>query len=293
LNFIGLEQRPLSIALVTDQPTELVVKSLNPFSTYAPLQKALSSELRRPVAIDVCLPFQASSGLENGWYDLAVITPAQYAGFDTLSAGRVLAVPEDRQHHAARCAQLVVSAGSGIRRTSQLRGRSVAFGPAGDSLTHYAALRLLIEAGIKKTDLALDLLPVPGSLKHCPDMRAVAQAVIAGSAQAGFIDEAAWEELPAHAAGETEPARDKLRVIARTTALPDVLVVAGRRLDPHAADRVQAFLLAAATRHQEVLEPLSVSGYTAPSEDVLKACRSLAPVVKASAPPTSQAVERS
>ncbi len=280
LGLFGLQKDPLSLALVADQPTAVVVQALNPFPSYAPLQKALSDHVGRPVAVDVCFPFQADSGLTSGWYDLAVVTPAQYAGLTKPESLRVLAVPVDQQNRPARSALLVVAANSPLRKISDLRGRAVAFGPAGDSRTHYAGLQLLESDGLKKADLALEVLPVPGTLKHLPDVRSVAQAVIAGGATAGFIDEAAWEALPEREAKEGEPARDKLRIIARTCALPDALVVASAKLDSATAEQVQSFLLAASRKHPAVLQPLAVSGYQAPSADLLAACRSLAAITK-------------
>jgi ABC-type phosphate/phosphonate transport system substrate-binding protein len=280
LGLFGLQKHPLSLALVADQPTKVVVQALNPFPSYAPLQKALSEQVGRPVAVDICFPFQADSGLTSGWYDLAVVTPAQYAAMARPASVPVLAVAVDQQDRPARSALLVVAADSPLRSIPNLRGRAVAFGPPGDSRTHYAGLQLLESAGLKKSDLALELLPVPGTLKHLPDMRAVAQAVVAGGAAAGFIDEAAWEALPEHQAKEGEPARDKLRVIARTCALPDTLIVASAKLDSATADQVQSFLLTAGKKHPTVLRPLAVSGYQVPPADLLTTCRGLAAVTK-------------
>lgn len=283
LSLIGLEKRPLSVALVADQPTELISGALNPFPAYAPLQKALSEQLGRPVAVDACFAFQADSGLASGWYDLAIVTPAQYAALPKPQAINVLAVPVDRHKHAARSAVLVVPANSPVSSIPDLRGRAVAFGPEGDSRTHYAALQLLGDAGLKRTDLSLDVLPVPGSLKHCPDMRSVAQTLVTGSAAAGFIDEAAWDAFPEHDIRNGEPARDKLRILGRTSPLPDVLVLASEKLDAATADHVRTFLLSVGTKSPAVLKPLAASGYQLPTNELLAACRSLASVQKSSA----------
>jgi len=288
LSLIGLEKRPLSVAFVADQPTEAVAKALDPFPSYTPLQQALAADLGRPVAVDVCFPFQADSGLTSGWYDLAVVTPAQYAGLPRPEALNVLAIPVDRQKRAVRSAVLVVPVGSPVNTISELRGRVVAFGPAGDSRTHYAALQLLENAGLKPSDLSLEVLPMPGSLRHLPDVRAMAQAVIAGSAAAGFIDEAAWEAFPEHDVREGEPARDKLRIVGRTCALPDALVIASEKLDAATAGKIRAFLLTVGTESPAVLEPLAVSRYQAPTAEVLTACRSLAAIEKPSGPENKQ-----
>jgi len=274
LSLIGLEKPPLSVALVMDRPAA-AAEAINPFPSYAALQKLLADHLGQPVAVDVCFPFQVDPGFATGWYDFAVLTPAQYADLAPPSEPKVIAISVDKQGRTARCAVLVVPTASAVQSPADLRGQVVAFGPAGDTRTHYAALRLLTDAGLKPTDLALEFLPVPHSLKHYPSMRGVAQAVINGRAAAGFVDEAAWEAFPGHDEREGEPAQDKLRIIGRTCALPDYLVVAAPTLDEATARRVQAFLLAVGKEHPEAFEPLMASGYQTPSVEMLATCHAL------------------
>jgi hypothetical protein len=139
----------------------------------------------------------------------------------------------------------------------------VAFGRANDARTHQAALDLLAQHGLAKTDLSLELLPIPGSLKHMPNARAVAQTVINLSSDAGFLDEADWEDLPEHATEPDEPARDRLRVIDRTIDVPDLLIIASPKLDPETTEKVRACLLNADQEHPEALSSLRISGYRA------------------------------
>ena len=200
----------------------------------------------------------------------------------------MLAGTVDEQGRTARSAVLVVPVQSEVHAPADLRGQVVAFGPAGDSRTVYAGLLLLRDAGLRKTDLALEVLPVPGGLKHFPDMRSLAQAVINGSAAAGFMDEVAWDAFPKHADQAGEPARDKLRVLAPTVALPGRLLIASPKLDAATVEQVRAFLLSVGRDHPELVKPLAISGYAAPSEELLAACRSLLPVV---APEPAEKVE--
>jgi ABC-type phosphate/phosphonate transport system substrate-binding protein len=183
---------------------------------------------------------------------------------------------------------LIVAAGSTLQHVTDLRGQVVAFGPPDDSLTHHAALQLLQAAGLAPTDLALEALPVPGSLKHFPNTRATAQSVINGSSQAGFVPEADWAALPAQDAREGEPARGKLRVIAETTALPARLIVASVKMDDATAQRVREALVSMGARRPAALEPLEIAGYTTPGADVLAACRALQ-VAKPGAAPAETA----
>lgn len=274
LSLIGVEKKPLSIALVMDPRPDVALAVINPFPRYAALQEALGKELGRPIAVDPCFAFQAQRELETGWYQVAVVTPIQYARLSQAAVGQALAVPVDGRGRAARAAVLLVAADSPIQTAGDLRGKSVAFGPEDDSRTHHAALQLLREAGVEKSDLALEVLPIPGTLKHMPTARSVMQAVMHGTAAAGFVDEAAWDELPETGAKD-EPARDKLRVIGRTAGLPDHLFVASPHLDEATADAVRSFLTRVGAEHPKAVAPLGVAGYALPDDELLRACRSL------------------
>lgn len=291
LNFIGLKEKPLVVALVLDSGPSAAVQAFNPFPRYAELQKALSSDLGRPVSIDACLLFQAELGLGSGWYHLAVVTPTHYARLKKPEAFRVLAAAVDRQGRAARSAALIVPADSELQNVPDLRGKVVAFGPVDDARTHHAALRLLQDGGLEKTDLSLEVLPLPGSLRHLGDGRAVARAVMSGSADAGFIDQAAWEAFAEHEERGGEPAGDKLRIIARTVALPQRLMIASPELDDVTAGKVRAFLLAVGRQHPEVLKPLDVSGYQVAGDKMLSACRGLMPGEKPKEPQEAEEAE--
>jgi ABC-type phosphate/phosphonate transport system substrate-binding protein len=278
LNFITLQKNPLVLALVTENraTSDGPLRVLDPFGPYGPLQSAMAHELHRTVALDLCFPLQLQPCLETGLYHAAVVSPIQYARLSDPQCFPVIAVPADEGGPISRAALLVVPADSPVESVDELRGKTVAFGPAGDSRTHYAALELLAEHGLQKTDLSLELLPIPGSLKHLPGTREVVASVINGSSAAGFVDEGQWQELPECSGPEDGVARDKLRVIARTAALPDSLVIASPKLDSQTFARTQAFLINADNTHPEALRPLHIQRYEVPSDELLTACRSLA-----------------
>jgi ABC-type phosphate/phosphonate transport system substrate-binding protein len=283
LSLMGLSKDPLALALAMDNSPAAPVEALNPFPRYAALQKALGDGLGRPVAVDVCFLFQADLGLTSGLYDVADVTTTQYARLTRPETLRVLAVPADQQGRIARCAVLVVAANSPIQGVPGLRGKIVAFGPADDPRTHHAALHLLQREGLAKTDLALEVLPVLGGLKHMPDARSVAQTVASGGSDAGFIDEAAWDALPEHAPPADEPARDKLRIIGRTAPVPDRVIVASPKLPAETADKVSALLLAMECDHPDALKPLGIAGFGTPDADAAAAWRKL--ILPAEPPP--------
>ncbi|MBU0637305.1 MAG: phosphate/phosphite/phosphonate ABC transporter substrate-binding protein [Planctomycetes bacterium] len=278
LNLFGLN-KPLVVALLADQrplSAQKPIELLNPFAPYEPLRKTLGLEIGRDVALDLCIPLQVEPSLSAGFYHLAIISPTVYGRMSDPQLFPVVAVTADAAGRIARPAVLVVAARSETQAVAELSGKTVAFGPRGDARTHLAGLRLLESHGVAKDNLSLEILPLPGSLKHMPDMRSVAQTVINGSSDAGFIDEAAWEAFPEHTEEAGEPARDKLRVIAQTVVIPDCLVVCSPKLAAETTDKVRAFLFAAHEQHPEVLRSLPYSAYREPTEAVLAACRGLA-----------------
>jgi ABC-type phosphate/phosphonate transport system substrate-binding protein len=289
LNLVGINKEPVVIALVADRqpdrPEDGPLAILDPFAPYAPLQALLRDELGRPVGMDLCFPLQLAPGLDTGMFHLAIMSPLEYARLPERDRCTVVAVPVDESGQPARPAVLVVAAGSEIQSVEQLCAKTVAFGPLDDPRTHLAALELLAQHGLKESDLSLELLPLPGSLKHLPTMRAVAQSVMNASSDAGFLDEAAFEAFPVAGEEENDPARDRLRVIARTSALPDQLVVSSPKLDAATMEKVRAVLLEADRKHTETLRPLHIGGFRRPSEELLRTCGGLvAPPVASSQP---------
>ncbi len=291
LSFIALQKNPLVLALVSETPTGLQnpLQLLNPFGPYVGLQEALGAELNRGVAMDLCLPIQLQPCLETGLYHAAVVSPAQYANLSQPQRFQVIAVPTDANGQLARSAVLVAPAASPIHSIEELRGKIVAFGPASDSRTHQAALDLLAQHGLRKDDLSLELLPLPGSLKHMPDSREVALTVINGSSDAGFLDERDWQSWPELATQPGEPARNKLRILGRTAALPDRLIIASPKLEAATIDRMRAFLLNVNDTHPAALRPLHVARYEPPSDELVAACLNLAQIDRAGAAPPSPA----
>ena len=276
LALFGITKKPVIIALVAKPGV------LDPFTPHEGLRKAMSDSLDRPVRLDLCLPIQLQPNLDLGFYDFAVVTAGAYAGMPGRDRFDIVAVTEDVTGTAERSAVLIVPVDSAIRRVEDLRGKRVAFGPQQDGRTHLAAIALLQDHGLKNTDLQLSLLPVPG-LRHMPDMREVAQTVVNESTDAGFMDEAAYDALPATADGR-QPARDRLRVVAKTIPIAETLIIRSPKAETQTVRQVTDFLFAADTAHPEALRPLLVSGYRQPDADLKTHCDRLVPMASSAAP---------
>ncbi|MFH1746002.1 MAG: PhnD/SsuA/transferrin family substrate-binding protein [Planctomycetota bacterium] len=273
LSWIGIQKDPLVVALVAEQQRgggENPLQALNPFAPYGRWRVALKEELGRPISLDLGSPWQLEPALKSGLFHLAVVSTAHYVNLAEPARFRVLAVPTDQSRQTLRPAVLITAEKSPIKAVTDLRGKTVAFGPARDARTHQAGLELLARHGLQKTDLSLEVLPLVGSLKHLPTMRAVAQTVMNLSSDAGFIDEAAWAALPNTTEERDEPCHSRLRILARTVAVPDQLILASPTLDDGTLEQLRAILLAVGQKHPEALKPLFISGYTTPDQDLLE-----------------------
>lgn len=278
LHLIGLVEKPLVMGFVIDANATPAPgsKPLNPFAPYKGLRAALGASIGRRVIPDLYFPFQVEPNLELGICHVAVLSPWQYARLQHRERFAVLAADVDTRGRASRAALLLTPAESEVRTVEQLRGRKVAFGPAADARTYQAGLILLEEHGVKRGDLALELLPVPGSVRNMPNMKAVLSDVRSGGCVAGFVDSAVWEALPEHAADSDEAARDQFRVLAETMRVPDRLLVASPRLDAALVERMRACLLALDEHNSQVLRPMGISGFKAADRLTLEACARLA-----------------
>lgn len=274
-NLLGLD-RPLVVGMVEDNPLQVI----NPFSPYDGLRRELGDAVGRSVAIDMCLPMQVAPYLTAGHYHLAIVSPTQYAALPNRAEFPVVAAPADATGRMARCALLLTAAASEIQSVADLRGKAVAFGPANDPRAHHAAVRLLADQGVTPQDLSLELLPVPGTLRHLPDATGVLDHVRRRAAAAGFVDEAAWEALPERGDTGSAPARAAFRIVARTVAVPDRVWLASPKLEADMLARVRAFLTGPRLHGAECLKPLNIAGFGTPSADVLDGCMALAPAEK-------------
>ncbi len=293
LSLVGLAQKPIVLTHIVpyDKPAEGLVQLVNPFSRYAALNERMSRALNRPVVEDLCLPFQLSPNLQLGVAHLAMISPADFAA---LAEGSFypLAISADERGVVASRAKLIIPAGSKIHAVTDLRRRVVAFGPSQDARTHTGGLMLLAEHGVARTDLALEALPTLGSLKSFPDSKDVAQSVLNGSSDAGFVDERYWNALPEHEPDRTRPAKDRFLVLAETEAYPDLIVVASRVLTESERSDIQRFLVDSDEIDSDALRPLKVGSFAPPAEDVLRTCRKLGALTPAAQMPESPAASQ-
>lgn len=260
--------KPVAVAVVTDDPLALA----NPFSAYTDLRRALALELGRPVAVDFCLTFQAAPYLDSGLYQFAIATPSQFSRIATSAAPRVIAVSADSAGVASREALLLVTADSAAQSVADLRGRPIAIGKAGDCRTHHAAVCLLCTHGVVQEPGPLTLLAPGHQLTHIDDPAVALRDLLAKKFDGAFVDARFWEALPA-APAESAAGRSQFRIVGRTAALPDALVLASPRADDATLRRVRDFMLGAHQRNARVLAALQIERWIEPDENLIASCR--------------------
>lgn len=287
LHLVGIAEKPLVLSHVADpsRAPDSAAGLINPFAPYSAFHTALGRAVKRTVVPDLALPFQIAPSLALGLSHLAVVTPYQFMQLGDRQKFPVLGVSVDEGGKALRPALLIAPASAAVERIGDLRGAAIAFGPADDARTHHAALALLAENGLKPADLSLSVVPLPGSLRHYPNARAVAQAVLNNSCAGGFVDQAAWEALPERADAAGEPARDRFRVLGETRAMPERLIIASPALDPALRERIASFLLDCGRDNRDCLRPLKLAGFEAPSDEARQAWETLG----SGAPPPPEA----
>lgn len=270
-------EKPVRVVHITDQPLE-AVQFISP---YADLLDVLRAELDEPVRIEIVLPFAAGPQLANGWYQVGLVKPAVYAQLPERDQLVVLAAPAADADHRVRPALLVTATDSDIETVEDLRGKRVLFGAPDDSRTYYAAVKLLRDHGLKTTDLDSGL-PLIGSLwQHEANPRLRVKQVLTGQVVAAFVDEHEWNDFPETHPDDREPAQQKLTIVARTVALPDLLVLGSPKLEPERLDRLRAILWGIEQRHPDALASLGYRGMWPVAEETIANCRALADTAEA------------
>ncbi len=272
LNFIPLA-KPVGMLLVTDTPLE----SADALIRHEPFRKAFSTELKREVHLELALPLLLEPQLGVGWQQFALVSPAQYAALSKPADFSVVAIAGESADAASRTAKIVVRADSELQSISQLRDKVVAFGPAEDSRTFFAAMVLLESEGVSRNQLKRQIIPVPGSLLHLGKPEEIARSVASGSAAAGVLDDSYWRRLPERGVGD-ELARASFRVIGETMALPDRVVLGSPKVDAETVQKTKDFLFAAGKKHGSALAEIRLGGYAPATDADVENMRRLASV---------------
>jgi phosphate/phosphite/phosphonate ABC transporter binding protein len=172
--------------------------------------------------------------LKNGQVDAALQDPHTYASLARYFDNTTLLGTVAEDGTTAQSGVVVVRRDSGVTRLSQLRGRTVLFGPRTSTSKWVAATMLLQAAGI---DAGRDIKAANGGC--CED---IAFAVTIRSVDAGVVCEH-FIRLHEARQGELGVDTDALRVIAQTPPFPTRVLAARRGAPREAVTRLTTALL--------------------------------------------------
>ena len=193
------------------------------YRIYLPVKRYLEQQTGRPVSLATAPGYRSFlQRTERGDYDIVVTAPHFAALAETVSRFRRIGKAQPRLR-----GELVVRNGGGIERVEDLRGRVVALP---DRL---AIISLLGEALLQ----AHGLRPGQGvQLRHTRAVRQPLLLLSRGQADGAVTVAGTLDEMPRHL-------QTRLRVLARTEAVPHLMFMASGRLDPALRARIREALL--------------------------------------------------
>jgi phosphonate transport system substrate-binding protein len=208
------------------------------------LQSYLSDSLGVPVKLVVPKDYNATvEGLGNGSFDFAILGAVGYVkAHEKFGIVPLVQRDVDKEFHAV----FITQSSSSINSLGDLKGKRFAFGDIVSTSGHVMPYRSMVEAGI---DPGKDLQWSRFTGSHA----ATVQAVAAGVADAGSVDESVFKSLVAD--GKVDGS--KLRVFFTTPPFVDYVWAARKEVDDAMQKKfAEAFLHLSPGRDDKVLSIL-------------------------------------
>lgn len=218
------------------------------------LQTYLSDSLGVPVKLIVPKDYNATlEGLGNGAFDFAILGAVGYVkAHEKFGVVPLVQRDIDKQFHSI----FITQSSSSINSIGDLKGKRFAFGDIVSTSGHVMPYRAMVEAGI---DPGKDLQWSRFTGSHA----ATVQAVAAGVADAGSVDETVFKSLVA--GGKVDGS--KLRVFYTTPPFVDYVWVARKDVDGATQKKfTEAFLHLSPGRDDKVLSILRGKSFAAVSD---------------------------
>lgn len=215
---------------------------------FRPLFASLTRITGLRFALTVTQSYSAAvEGICGGAADMAFVGPAAYLQARDRRCAELLAIGVKRgqsRYHAA----FFVRDAAPIRTIADLRGKRVAFGDINSTSSFLMPVAMLMDAGL---DPARDLAAVRLTGSHPNSLGALVQ---------GRVDAAALSlDSYDRALRAGVPGADRLRVLARSEAMPYPPFIASTRLDPAVRARLRAGFAELSTN--PAVRPPRITGY--------------------------------
>ena len=222
----------LVFSLATVEAKDKLIMGVHPYKPPVELQKIfkpiadyISKETGKEVEIRIGQTYEdAAAKVGNGSFDFAFIGPSIYVEAQkrhgVVPLGQIMNNGKPTFHGV-----MVVKKGSSITSMNQLKGKKIAFGEKNSTLNHVVPLWMLLNAGLKFSDL--------NEHSYLKTHDNVAMNIIRGNFDAGGLQPDVAEKY-----------KDQgLEVIATSPEIPEHVFVATKSLDAATVKAVQNALV--------------------------------------------------
>lgn len=194
---------------------------------FTPLAKYLEKELGLKVTLVIPKDFDTwTKDAKAGVYDIAYTNPFQYVIVKKAVKDAVpIVIASEPEIGKELFGTIIVKKDSPVKSIADLKGKTVAATDPGSAGAYLVQMLMLQKAGLKKDDVKLIF-----EKKRDP----VADAILAGKAEAGFVRDDDVEKLKAGA--------DKFRKLAKSDPIPNWVIFSAKKMDPAMASKLKAAL---------------------------------------------------
>lgn len=221
---------------------------------FTPLVKHLEKELGVKVTLVVPKDFDTwTKDAKAGAYDIAYTNPFLYVLVKkAVKEAEPLAIASEPDSGKQLLGTIIVKKDSAIKSIKDLKGKTVAATDPGSAGAYLVQMLMLQKDSVKKDDVKIIF-----EKKRDP----VADAVLAGKADAGFIRDDDVEKLKAGA--------DKFRKLGVSDPIPNWTILIAKKMDPAMAKKIKDVLLKLKPgdlKSLAVLAPAKIDGFVPTSD---------------------------
>jgi len=259
---VDILEEPIRIAVVSNNYLDVALR-------YKGLCDAINRQFKKPVVPVAELSSRSIKvhlADNPRYYHLMHLDPVAYVLVSQQHTLFPLAVQVNDMGKTRRQGLIVVPSDSPIKQLGELAKKRFAFGPYGSAYMFYNALQTLQAGNIRAEDLT--------ALSYGADSKAVADKLLLGWADAGVVTDLWWQTTQDRTL-DGALLKDRLRIIARTEALPEMIWVATENLTEQQRLRVQLLLLDQLKGKKTILQPLRARRYVMPDKEDFHAVEKL------------------
>lgn len=234
---------------------------------FTPLAQYLEKELGMKVVLIIPKDFDTwKKDAIEGKYDIAYTNPYLYVLVKkAVKDVEPLAIASEPESGRKFDGTIIVKKDSPIKSIADLKGKTIAATDPGSAGAYLVQMLMLHKAGIKKDDVKIIF-----EKKRDP----VAEAVLAGKADAGFVRDDDVDKL--------KVGGDKFRRLGVSDPIPNWPIMTAKKLDPALTSKIKAALLKLKPgdlKAISVLGPARIQGFVETSDKEYDVMREAAKAV--------------